>query len=244
MTPTPRRTALALSFVALCAPAAAQTLVSGDALAIACGPRVAFEAPVPALAVAGTLADAQGVYAPWHRLVVNGGVEQGLEAGQEYFVRRVLPLREAPAKGERVARAVVTAGWIRIDAVESSRAIATVVYECDGIQAGDYLEPFAMPTVPPPLAEGQPDFADPGTVLFGLDQRLMEGAGGYVVVDRGSEQGIQPGQQFTVFRASGTGPNIVVARGVAMAVHPAATMMKISRMQDHVRAGDRVAAHK
>jgi hypothetical protein len=244
MTPKAHRTALVLFLTLSAGPAAAQSLVSGEALAIACGPRVAFEAPEAALAIAGSLAAAQGVYAPWHRLVINAGAEQGIRTGQQFYVRRAMPPREQPAKGQRATFGIVTAGWIRIDAVEAHRSIATIVYECDGMQQGDYLEPFAMPTVPAALPEGEPDFTEPGSVLFGLERRQMEGAGAYVVIDRGSEHGIQPGQHFTVFRASPAGPNIIVARGVAMAVQREATMMKISRMQDYVGAGDRVAAHK
>lgn len=246
MTPKAQGTALVLTLTLMLSPgvATAQTLVSGEALAIACGPRVAFEAPPAAIQIAGSLADAQGVYAPWHRLVINTGAEQGIKVGQEFYVRRTLRPEQTPARGQRPTLPVVTAGWVRIDAVEAARSIATIVYECDGMQQGDYLEPFAMPIVPAPLPEGKPDFAEPGSVLFGLEQRQMDGAGAYVVVDRGSEHGIKPGQQFTVFRASAGGPNIIVARGVAMAVQPQATMMKISRMQDYVGVGDRVAAHK
>lgn len=220
--------------------------------AVACGPRAAIEKAEkvkPPLTVAGTLADGvNSMYAPWHRLVVSAGADQGVRAGQQYFVRRMadpygdrenLKLRGT----ERYALAVITAGWLRIDAVEEKRSIATIIHSCSGIIPGDYLEPFEMPTLPKPMAEGTPDYGDAAQVLFGTERARVEGAGRLIVIDRGSKEGIQPGQHFTLFRTSGAGPNAIVAKGVAVEVRNESAMIVLDDMRDAIYGGDKAAPH-
>jgi hypothetical protein len=220
---------------------------------VACGPRAVFdkaEKTPPPITIGGTLADGvNSMYAPWHRLVVTAGSEQGVRVGQQYFVRRMAdPYEDKKGLGliakERYPMAIVTDGWVRIDAVEDKRSIATIVHECGGIVPGDYLEPFDMPTVPSPLAEGTPDYGNPAEVLFGTERARVEGGGRLVVIDKGSKQGIQPGQRFTLFRASDAGPNVIVAKGIAVEVKADTSMIVINEIRDAVYAGDRAAPQR
>ncbi len=239
------RLALAVVLGALPAvPAAAQTTLSNEALAIACGPRASYEPPDMKMTVGGSLTGAKGVYAPWHRIVINAGSEEGLRSGQEFFVRRIVPPRELPRQGEKPVHAVSTAGWIRIDDVQSHRAIASILHECDGISPGDFLEPFAVPSVPTPLPEGKPDYTEAGRVLFGAERQNLGGSGSLLLVDRGSNQGIQPGQRFTIYRPSDAGPNVIVARAMVVALQPDVSMVRVEDMRDAVMAGDFAAPHK
>ena len=77
-------------------------------------------------------------------LVVDGGAARGVEVGQQYFVRRSVSSSVYSAD----AKAIVTAGWIRIVAANQATAIATVERSCGEIEAGDYLEAFVAPVVP------------------------------------------------------------------------------------------------
>jgi hypothetical protein len=239
------RLALGLALGALmAAPAAAQTALSGEALAIACGPRASYDAPAMAVTVGGSLTGAKGVYAPWHRLVINAGSDDGMRSGQEFFVRRIVRPRELLREGEKPLHAVSTAGWIRIDETQSHRSIASILHECDGISPGDFLEPFAVPSVPTPLPEGNPDYVEPGHVVFGAERQQVAGSGSMMLVDRGSKQGIQPGQHFTIYRPSDAGPNVIVARALVVSVQPDVSMVRIHDMRDAVMAGDLAAPHR
>lgn len=220
------------------------TALSGDALAIACAPRGAYEAPAPKITIGGSLTNAQGVFAPWHRLVVNAGAEEGVKAGADYFVRRVMPEREWHAKGEKTVYAVMTIGWVHIDDVQTHQAIASILHECDGMAPGDYLEPFAVPAVPTPLPPGEPDYSQAGRVLFGTERAALGGSGSMFVIDRGSSHGVRPGQRVTIYRASSPGPNVIVARGVALLVGTDMSTIRIQEMRDAVMSGDSVAPHK
>ncbi len=218
--------------------------LSADALGIACAPRATFEAPNTAIALSGSLTDARGLYAPWHRLVVNSGSEEGLKTNQVYYVRRLVAPREMLRKGEKLARAVMTSGWIHIDEVQTHRAIASVVHACGAMEPGDYLEPFAVPVVPTPLPPGTPDYTEPGRVLFAPERGTVAGTGTMVAIDRGSGQGVRPGQRVTFYRPTTAGPNVIVARGIAVLVQPDTSTVKVVEMRDAVETGDFVAPHK
>lgn len=230
--------------VPLAAQGAPPSALSGETLALACAPRGSHEPPAASLTVGGSLTDAKGVFAPWHRLVVNGGSEEGVKAGGDYYVRRVLPEREWHPKDEKPVYAIMTIGWVHIDDVQAHRSIASIVHECDGIAPDDYLEPFAVPAVPTPLPAGTPDFSEPGRVLFGLERATVGGSGSMFVIDRGSKQGLRPGQQVTIYRASASGPNVIVARGTALLVGDDLTTIRVQDMRDAVLSGDSVAPHK
>jgi hypothetical protein len=248
MNPTSRRVLPLVFAAALTTSAAtaqtAPTTLSGDALALACAPRGSYEAPVTKIAIGGSLTNAQGVFAPWHRLVVNAGAQEGVETGKDYYVRRVVPDRETRDKEAKPVFAIMTIGWVHVDDVQSHRSIVSVRYECDGIAPGDYLEPFAVPAVPTPLPPGTADYSETGTVLFGVERATVGGAGSMFVIDRGSNQGIRPGQRVTIFRASEPGPNVIVARGTAMLVGSDLSTIRVQDMRDAVLAGDKVAPHK
>jgi hypothetical protein len=250
MEPMPRRVLPLVFAAAIFSPtmlSAGQTTpstLSGDALALACAPRGSHEVPAARITVGGSLTNAEGVFAPWHRLVVNAGSEDGVKADADYYVRRVVPEREWHPKSEKPVYAIMTIGWVHIDELQSHKAIASIIHECDGIGPGDYLEPFSVPAVPTALPAGTPDYSQAGRVLFGVERATVGGSGSMFVIDRGSKQGLRPGQRVTIYRASNPGPNVIVARGTAMLVGEDITTIRVQDMRDAVMAGDSVAPHK
>ncbi len=218
-------------------------------LDIACGPRAVNGLPTPGLTVLGSQQGTKGLIAPYHGLVVNGGSNQGLKAGQEYWVRRVIPPmdrgRTKWTEGQPIG--IHTAGWVRIVRVEADRAVADSVYACDGYEIGDYLEPYSPPSADPKVIPGgEPDYENPGMVLFGDERRAMSAGTSMMVIDKGSDHGVKAGQQLTVYRRSlnGDGPIHSVARGTAIAVSPESAMVRLDGARDAVYAGDLVALHR
>src|SRR5882672_158942 len=73
------------------APAPALTHLPPDVLALACAPKAAYEIPARPLRITGGQdAVARRIYAPGDLVTVNAGTDNGIEVGQEYYVRRVL----------------------------------------------------------------------------------------------------------------------------------------------------------
>ena len=107
------------------------------------------------------------MFGPGDAAVVNAGKAQGIQPGQQYFVRRLIidAMQKQPKVGAFYG--VHTAGWITIVDAKDTMAIATVTHACDGILEGDFLEPYAEPLLPPAPETGAPDYEHPGASRHG-----------------------------------------------------------------------------
>jgi hypothetical protein len=235
-------------------PAAAQAQVTTGRVAvrdyaaeIACSAQATNLPPEAAVRIGPGREHGKALFGPGDPIVVKGGTSQGIKAGEDYFVRRVVPDRFARAGADGVRTySIHTAGWIRVVDAQSDTAIATVTKACDGIQEGDYLEPFVKPALPAEGVSGEPDYSDPGHLVLGNERRQMGAKGDMMVLDRGSDHGLRAGQRLTIFRqtAGGTGPIARIGEATAMLVSPESTIIRIDKVTDAVFVGDLVAIHR
>jgi hypothetical protein len=231
------------------APISTTRAVTRDyAAEVACGARALAMPADMSLRVASGREHGKSLFGPGDPLIIKGVGSQGVKVGQEYYVRRVISDRFVAPGSDRVSTSSIhTAGWVRITDVQNDSAIATITKVCDGIEEGDYLEPFVKPTVPPTSnAAGEPDFSDPGHLILGDERRQMAAQGDMMVLDRGSDHGLRAGQRLTVYRttAKGSGPIARIAEATAMVVHPETTVIRIDKTSDAVLVGDLVAIHR
>ena len=190
-----------VSLLAQTGPAPGATHLDAEVIALACAPTLSFTAPAPSLLVTGGQdASTRYIYRPGDLITVNGGSDNGIAVGQEYFLRRV----QGP-RGSSISRAtpatIRTAGWIRVYAVDPTMSLATITHACDTIEIGDYLEPFALPQVPapdanPPKAQRE----NYGHILIGSDRRTLFAKNDFFTVDRGSDHGVTVGARFIIYR--------------------------------------------
>lgn len=244
---------LAVMAVPVAAAAAAAQTPSGRVVArdyaaeLACGAQATTLPPDDAVRVGAGRERGKSLFGPGDPIVVRGGSAQGIKAGQDYFVRRVVRDKFAQPGADKMKNySIHTAGWIRIEDVQTDTSIATVVKACDGIMEGDYLEPYVKPELPAEMLGGEPDYSDPAHVVLGDDRRQMGGNGDLMVLDRGSDHGIRAGQRFTIFRqtAGGAGPIAKIGEATAMSVKPETTVVRIDKVSDAVVVGDLVAIHR
>jgi len=182
-------------------PAPSATHLDAELIALACSPTLTFTAPVPSLLITGGQdASTRYVFRPADLITINGGSDNGIEVGQQYYVRRV----EAP-RGSGISRAtpatIQTTGWVRVYAVDETMALATISHACDTIEIGDYLEPFTVPhaTTPdanPPKAQR----GNYGHILIGSDRRTLFAKNDFFTIDRGSDHGVTVGARFIIYR--------------------------------------------
>ena len=218
-------------------------------IAVACAPPPSADgAPANPLHLVGTQdTTARRVFGDRDLLVLDGGTSRGVLLGQQFFVRRVNRFGISDLKRARGAR---TLGWIRVVAVNESTAIATVGHVCSAMVLMDYLEPFVAPVVPSGAdrdeAPGQPDFTSLGRVVGGSEDRSTGGAGDFMLIDRGSDQGVTPGSRFAVYRDVGVAGLPLASVGEAIVITTGATiaLTRITRARDAVITGDYVALRK
>jgi hypothetical protein len=78
------------------------------------------------------------------------------------------------------------------------------------------------------------------------DRRQIGAAGSLMVLDRGTDHGLKPGQRLTVYRETigGKGPVSQVAEATALVVNAETALVRIDSSRDAVYVGDLVALHR
>jgi hypothetical protein len=237
---------------------------SADRSATACAPGTLLIAPAMAMRVVGTSERGRMLLGPNDPLIIGAGTSQGLQVGQEYLVRRVVHDQFTPMTAASVLVSIHTAGWVRIVDAREDLSIATVTKACDGVMAGDYLDPVSDAVIEPaPIRGGQPDYSRPARLVLADERRQTGVPGMLMLIDRGSDDSVKAGQKLTVFRhaalstdpqrdaygaMSGTqskrGPIFNVGEATVMNVRPKTSLVRIDSARDAVYVGDLVALHK
>jgi hypothetical protein len=249
-----RLTTFVFAAITLAAPAFAQlgpapesTNLPAEVLSLACAPTLVFEAPPTPLRVTGGQdAFVRQTYHPGDLITINGGTENGIDVGQEYYVRRVVRTNLGSIGRDNPAT-LRTAGWIRVYAVDRQMSLATITHACDTVNVDDFLDPFVLPQVPAASAERLPAQRENyGRILVGNDRRRAFGRGDYFIVDRGSDHGVTQGARFVIYKDKRADGNFLFEAGEAVAVdvRSESSTLQVTLSRDALLAGDYVALRK
>jgi hypothetical protein len=139
------------------------------------------------------------LFGPGDTLVISGGSDAGIQPGQRFFVRRVVPA--ITTTGPTPRSTIHTTGWVQILGVDTMVSTATVVHACDGIQFDDYLEPFEAPMIAArPVPGNTPHYDNMGHIVTGIEGVHTGAPGNLMTIDRGTDAGVVLGQRYLVFR--------------------------------------------
>jgi len=228
-------------------PAATSTHLSPEVLSLACAPRATLDEPSTAMRVTGGQDSfVRIMHAPGDLVTINVGKKNGIEVGQEFYVRR-LQVHEQARVTKDTPATIRTTGWIKVWAVDDEWSLTTITHACDSIEIGDFLEAFALPTLPNVSKDRlKPERNNYARVLSGDDRRVTFGTGDYLVIDHGSEQGIQSGSQFVLYRNKKQDQNFlyIVGEGVAVDVKPTVATIQVTQSSDAISKGDLVALRR
>ncbi len=230
---------------------------------VACAPALAPEKRdkknVPALRVVGVQDLAiRELLGPGDTLIISAGSNAGLQSGQRFFVRRLIP---AVATTGPTPRATIhTSGWVQILGVDTLISTATVVHACEGILFDDYLEPFVSPMVAArPLPGSTPQYDNMGHIVTGIEGVHTAASGNVMTIDRGSNSGVVLGQRYIVFRdkrkqhidttgrskvfaaAANNSPLVEVGHVLVVAVREDDATVQVLASRDAITNGDLIA---
>jgi hypothetical protein len=197
--------------------------------------------------VGGQTQEPWTIFGPHDLLVVGGGSAQGVQLGQQFFLRRA---HDPGMEKNTGIHAVNTVGVIRIVAVNNSTAIASVDYACDALSVDDFLVPYVEPVLPPNAAHtdtsGELDFSAPGHLIYASDDRVTDGVGGFMVADIGANKGAAPGARFAVYRDTGSAgvPLVAVGEAIVVSAGPDTSVVRVTLARDAVASGDLLVPHK
>lgn len=239
--------AMFLTWVARAVHAQTGNTLSPIEMAVACAPPTFDDdAAAHALRIIGSQdAVPRRLFGDRDRLLIGGGTSAGVQLGQQFFVRRTIHFGSS-----RRGRGAKTLGWIRVVAVNTSTAIATVDHVCGGIVLGDYLDPFVPPVLPAGVerdeTRGEPDFTTLGRIVAGNEDRTTVGLGDFVLIDWGQEQGLTSGARVAIYRDVGVSglPLASIGEGVVISTGTAKALTRITSSRDAVYSGDYVVLRK
>lgn len=220
-------------------------LLSGLTRDLACAPASPLVKPTPTLTIVAGRDRRKTLFGTGDAVVIRGGTAQGMKAGDEFYVRRIVDDRFTEHKPGVYPVSITTAGMVQIVEAQTDHSIAVVTYGCDGIEEGDYLERYQRPAAPANQAATTPDYAHPGHLILGAERRQITGPGEFMVLDRGSDHGMRPGQQLTIFRQTvKDGPVANIGTATVYTVQPESSVIRIESSLDAVYVGDLVAVHR
>ncbi|MEX1309260.1 MAG: LysM domain-containing protein [Candidatus Sulfomarinibacteraceae bacterium] len=159
--------------------------------------------------------DFQDSFSEGDIVYIDGGVNQGVAAGDRFFVlNRLRPLKrlfDKPKMGrvyteETIGIVYSKIGQIKVLCAQEDTAIAEITYACDPIDIGNVLQPFKPIPVPLVIDPDPSDRCDVpnglpiGRIIYTRDDQLEIGGGWLVFIDLGSADGVYPGQFATIYR--------------------------------------------
>jgi LysM repeat protein len=180
---------------------------------------------------------------------LNKGSNGGIKAGDLYTLHRGAYTVRHPVSGRKIGTKVLTTGWVKVIMVQEDSACAVIEQPCLDIHAGDYLKPFEKVNVPMVVRRAPPECCEPpnGKItrhVVDLQEDLgIAGTGHFVTIDAGSEDGVGPGNVFSVYRImypSVPTPRDAVGEATVVAVRDRTATAKVTYARKEVRVGDQV----
>jgi hypothetical protein len=144
-------------------------------------------------------------------LYLDGGYDKGIKPGDEFWIVTPGDPVVHPISGATMGRFYQYRGRALALCIEGRTAIVRVTLACTDIPLGSFLK--AYEPVPIPLGRRLPTetVCDPpngkgkGRIVMTRDGVVTIGTGTDVVIDMGVAEGLQPGDQMSIFRyASGS----------------------------------------
>jgi hypothetical protein len=179
---------------------------------------------------------------------IDGGVEQGVSAGDRFFIYHRDRQLVHPVSASDMGIIFRQIGQLRVLCAQEDSSIAEVTYACDPVSLGDLLQPFAPVPVPLVIMPDPTDRCDApngkptGYVVYTKDDVISVGAENLVMIDLGAAEGLYPGTFATVFRDNPVEgmPRLVVGELGVLTVEDGHATAKITRGWAPVHVGDRI----
>jgi hypothetical protein len=183
---------------------------------------------------------------------LDGGRAAGMTAGQLLTVINPRQKIHHPITDKVYGRLYNYQGRVRVLSVQGTSAIGEIVHTCDPITVGQMLEPFQPEPVPLgrntplwpvnlPLAADQ--LRNAPVVLHAHGNIYSLGQDHVVYIDLGADDGVIPGDLFTIYRINRKGlPPIVLGELAVLSVHDRSSVAKILKSRHTIFLGDRLVA--
>ena len=221
-----------------------------EEIALQCAPYIVTSLEDESLHVIGSeLGESKVAFGDREILYLSKGSNAGVKSGDLYTIHHPTYVVKHPESGDNLGTKVEVKGWLRVLLVTEDSATAIVEQSCEDIHAGDYLKPFVkmdvplIPRRPPPDRLTPPSGKIQGFIVDIDHDSFIAGAEQLVVINLGREDGVAPGNEFTIFKIMyptvPTSRNVLGSLGVVN-VQERTSTAKITYSSDHMMQGDRI----
>ncbi len=173
--------------------------------------------PTDSYLISGEDSDYKNTFAPGDVVYINRGANQGVRVGDQYEVIRAVKdmgrikwFKYQSELSKAMGTTYADIGRLRVVRVQPKTSTVELTLSCDLMQRGDIIRPFQARRVPA-MHNGQKfdPFAPPSgkktaMVVTTKDFGTVSGVGRIVYVNLGSQQGVEVGNYFRVFRYQAT----------------------------------------
>jgi hypothetical protein len=181
---------------------------------------------------------------------LNKGANAGVKAGDMFTLHHVAYTLKHPVTGKKLGNKVETTGWVKVILVQEDTACAVIEAICSSeVHAGDYLKPFEKVNVPMVVRRAPAECCAPANgkitrhVVDVQDDAIIAGTGHFVTIDAGLEDGVAPGNVFSVFRInypSVPTPRDALGEATIIAVREKTATAKVTYARREIMVGDEV----
>ena len=191
----------------------------------------------------------QSIFMETDILYIDIGANRGLLPGQEFWIYR--PDEVVYKHGsvtDELGRIYNTKARGRVICVQEESAILELTRSCDEVQIGDRLlpfEPLPIPLVRPsrPMTSCEPGTGKvAGHIIEVKDRAVPVGDRSIVYLDLGEDDGLAPGDFFSVFRTRGqaSGVRTMLGELAVLKTQPHTAVAVVTSMHDVMYAGDEI----
>jgi hypothetical protein len=131
---------------------------------------------------------------------VKVGSQETVNVGDKFLIYTPLGMVRHPRTGERAGRLIRGLGILQITAKDPSADVLTarITLSFDSVGTGSLLTPYQEPVLIYQSNEKRAKDIS-GYILEVTDRRSISGQTDYVYLDKGSMDGVDPGDRFTVY---------------------------------------------
>ena len=177
------------------------------------------------------------------------GSNAGVKAGDLYTLHHVAYTVKHPTSGKKLGTKIDTTGWVKVILVQEDTACAVIEQACQDVHAGDYLRPFEKVNVPMVVRRAPAECCAPANgkiarhVVDLQDDATIAGAGQFLTIDAGTDDGVAPGAEFSVYRVvypSVPTPRAPLGEATVVSVREKTSTAKVTYSKYEIMVGDEV----
>jgi LysM repeat protein len=196
--------------------------------------------------IIGSPEDSKSIFGYGDTVYVDIQGQENINVGDEYLIYTPLNTVKHPVTGKRFGKLINVLGILRITAKDSPKTLtAKITLSFDSIEIGSMLTPYQEPALIY-SSKQKKDKDITGYILEVMDKRSINAQMDFVYLDKGSADGVEPGDRFIVYTEpeKNSLPRKVIGEVLVFLVKENTSTAVVRKSTDTLARGDRIEYKK